>query len=526
MPTGPGPDPLFVNKPFTRQQLLVVLIATIVAGALRLYQLGEWSMWVDEAHTWRDATMPLTGERGFMEEQRRYYPLPFLLLRFLLGVDVIGYDEWSLRIPYTIVGILTVPVLALCGRRLVGTWPAVFAACLLALNPWHIFWSQNARGYGMAMLGAVLAMHRLHALFVKGRAIDLLLAVGFVAFTFMSHPPAVSLVLGFLGFLVVRHSLRPHVRFGKTRILIGAVVLTAVLPWLVSHYELFGDFQDSKGNPSFVHWVETVAYYFRPSLLLLGVLAVLLAPRVLGRNRAVFVTCMMVVPMLAISAIGAQLVKVTARYAICTLPALMLLGGFVITEVGRRLRALPDLTPGRAWLLASVLPALVVGDFVRLDVAYYQDQHGQRGRWREAAEFVQDAAEKRGFAGLRLLTVNHPTMLYYLRQRHWFVGEEDPYPHIHIEAVLRWRFEDGKGSNDNVLHEPGPENHLAWHLEHAAEDEQLFAVVVTLPELREEDKSGGLEAAIWRDFELAHYLPTWIGPKDASIYIFLPKKSE
>lgn len=521
-----GPDSLFVNKPFTRQQWMVVLIATAVAAGLRLYQLGEWSVWVDEAHTWRDATMPLTGERGFMEEQRRYYPLPFLLLRLLLGVGVIGYDEWSVRVPFAVVGVLTVPLLALCGRRLVGTWPAVLAACLLAINPWHIFWSQNARGYGMAMLGAVLAMHRLYMLFARGRGLDLLLAAGYLAFTAMSHPPAVSLGLGFAAFLVVRHALRPHARLGVAKIALMLVVLAVVLPWLVRHYELFSNFQDAKGNPSFLHWMETVAYYFRPSVLLLGLLAMFLAPRVLSRDRAIYVTCLVLVPMLAISAIGAQLVKVTARYAICTLPALMLLGGFVITEVGRRLRALPDLTRGRAWLLASVLPALVVGDFLRLDVAYFQDHHGQRGRWREAAEFVRGAAEKRGFAGMRVLTVNHPTMLYYLRPRHWFVGEDDPYPHIDIEAVVHWRFENGTGSNDNVLHEPGAENHLAWHLEHATEGEQLFAVVLTLPELREQDKNGSLEAALRRDFELARYLPTWIGPKDASIYIFLPKKTE
>ena len=84
MPTGPGPDPLFVNQPFRRRQWIVILIATVVAAALRMYELGEWSMWVDEAHTWRDATMPLTGERGFMSEQRRYYPVPFLLLFFLM----------------------------------------------------------------------------------------------------------------------------------------------------------------------------------------------------------------------------------------------------------------------------------------------------------------------------------------------------------------------------------------------------------------------------------------------------------
>lgn len=525
MPSGPGPDPLFVSKPFGRRQWMLILVATVVAAALRMYQLGVWSMWVDEAHTWRDATMPLTGERGFMEEQRRYYPLPFLLLRLLFGVSVIGYDEWSLRLPFALIGIVTVPLLAVCGRRLVGTWPAVIAACLLAINPWHIFWSQNARGYGMAVMGAVLAMHRLHKLFSTGRASDLLLAALFVVFTGASHPPAISLVLGFAGFLVVRQALRPKMRFGKLAVLAVVAFLMVPLPWLVRHYELFSNFQDSKGNPSFVHWMETVAYYFRPSVLLLGLLAMCLAPSALGRNRALYLICLVLVPMLVISSVGAQLVKVTARYAICTLPALMLLAGFVIAAVARRMSELPDVARGRAWLLAGVLPVLVVGDYLQLDVEYYRDQHGQRGRWREASQFVRDAAAERGAVGLRILTTNHPTMLYYLRQRHWFVGETDPYPSIRVESVERWRFANGVDSNDNVLHEAGAGNHLTWHLRHAKENEQLFAVVLTMPELREPDFDGQLEAALMRDFELALYLPTWVGPKDQSIYVFLPKKT-
>lgn len=526
MPSGPGPDPLFVNKPFGRRQWIVILVATVVAAALRMYQLGEWSMWVDEAHTWRDATMPLTGERGFMGEQRSYYPLPFLLLRFLLGVSVTGYDEWSLRLPFALIGIVTVPLLALCGRRLVGAWPAVIASCLLAINPWHIFWSQNARGYGMAVLGSVLAIHRLHKLFAEGRASDLLLAVLFVVLAGASHPTAIALLVGFAGFLIVRHAMRPKARFGRITVLLALVFLMVPLPWLVRYYELFSNFQDSKGNPSFVHWIETVAYYFRPSVLLLGLLAMFLAPSVLGRNRALYLTCLVLVPMLVISSVGAQLVKVTARYAICTLPALMLLAGFVIAELARRMRELPDVARGRAWLLACVLPALVVGDYLQLDVAYYQDQHGQRGRWREASQFVRDAVAERGAEGLRVLTTNHPTMLYYLRQRHWFVGETDPYPQIRVESVERWRFADGLDSKDNVLHEPGAENHLAWHMRYADEKSQLFAVVLTMPELREPDFDGQLEAALMRDFELALYLPTWIGPKDESIYVFLPKKNE
>src|SRR5690606_20176315 len=151
MPAGANPDFAQLSQPFRRDQWWIILGATLVALVMRMLWLGEWSMWIDEAHTWRDATMPLLGENGYMQSGRQDYPLPFLLLRFLFGIGVLGFDEWSVRLPFALMGIATVPLLAICGRRLVGTWPAVIAACLLAINPWHIFWSQSARGYAMAV---------------------------------------------------------------------------------------------------------------------------------------------------------------------------------------------------------------------------------------------------------------------------------------------------------------------------------------------------------------------------------------
>ncbi|MFT7537763.1 MAG: mannosyltransferase [Hyphomicrobiaceae bacterium] len=524
MTSGYVPDPALKNQPFSRQQWLVILAVTLLAALLRMLELGEWSFWIDEAHTWRDATMPLAGDSGFMSTDRRMYSLPFFLLRFLFGVGALGFDEWSVRLPFALIGIATVPLLAVCGRRLVGPWPAVFAACLLAVSPWHIFWSQNARGYVMVVLGSVLLMHRLHVLLQTGRARDLLLSGLFAAFAMGSHATAATLVLAFVGFLVVRSANRT--RFGGLTVVVLALLLAGPVPWLVKHYGLFAKFFEAKSNTSPLHWFETVVYYFRPSLLLTVLLAMLAAPRLLGRTRALYLGCMLVVPMFALTAVGSQLAKVTARYAICTLPAAMLLAGFLIAVVTRRIGQLPGLSKSRRWLLAGVLPALVVGDFLQLDVAYFTQQHGQRGQWRAASQFVREQAQERGRSGARVLSVNHPTMLYYLRPRHWFVGDQDPHPEMDVSAVLFWRFSKGEDNDENKLHEPGVEAHFQWHLKRAARNDQMFAVVITLPALREKDKTGQFEAVLKRDFELALYLPTWVGPKDESIYVYLPRRTE
>ena len=528
MASGSVSDPSFIRQPFHRQHWQVILLTTAVAAVLRMWGLGEWSLWVDEAHTWRDATMPFFGDGGFMDEQRRLYPLSFLMLRFLFGVDVLGFDEWSLRLPFALIGIITVPLLAICGRRFVGPWSAVIAACLLAVNPWHIFWSQNARFYGMVVLGSVLVMHRLHVLFESGRAKDLLLAAAFMVFAAGSHPTAFALVISFVCFLIVRSVLRT--RYGAPMIVALAVLLIVTVPWLVRQSELFSDFLDSKRALAPMHWLETVGYYFRPSMIVAVLLGMIVAPSLLGANRALYLTCMVVVPVIAFSAIGSMLVKVTARYAICVLPAVTLLAGLLITYLAHRLREAPGLPRMSAWLLSAAFPVVLFSDYIQLDVAYFTEQNGQRGKWREASNFVLEEAAARGFSGVRLLTGNAPTSLYYMRRRHWFVGDTDPYPGINVQPLLSWRFRTGR-ENGSVMHAPGVEPHFEWHQKIAKRHDQMFAVAVTLPEMRELDRTwenpdlnGQFEAVLVRDFELVMHLPVWIGPKNESIYVYLPKK--
>jgi len=524
MTSGTVPDSELKILPFSQKQWLVILAVTLLAAVLRFLELGEWSIWIDEAHTWRDATMAFDGENSFMGTQRRMYPLSFLLLRFLVGAGVIGNDEWSLRLPFALIGIVTVPLLAVCGRRLVGAWPAVLASGLLALSPWHIFWSQNARGYCLVVLGSVLLMHRMHRLFHTERASDLLLAALFAVFAAGSHPGATTLLLAFAGFLALRYAFRVRLGFAVTVILV--ILFAVVAPWLVKHYGLFSMFVASKGDISPLHWFQTVVYYFRPSLLVMALLAMMCAPKLMGKTRALYLACLLVVPILVFTAVGCQLAKVTARYAICSLPVVMLLAGFMMVEVGRWIGQMPGLSRSRRWLLSAILPALVVGDLLKLDVSYFAEQNGQRGLWRDAAVFVRDQVEQRGFSGARVLSVNHPTMLYYLRPWHWLPSDSDPHPETEVSAVVSWRFEEGVDYLGNRLHEPGAEAHFEWHMRGAQRKDQMFAVVVTMPELREHDRTGQLEAALKRDFELALYLPNWVGPKDQGIYVYLPRKTE
>lgn len=508
---------------FSRWQWACLILATAVAAALRFADLGTWSFWIDEAHTWRDATMPLGT---FVREDRVLYPLTFLALRGLLGFGLVGNDEYSLRLPFALLGVLTVPVLALCGRRLVGPGAAVLAAWFLAVHPWHVYWSQNARGYVLTFLFAAVACNRAHAYAVTLRTRDMIVAMAAIGTSALSHPTGVMLAVGLFVFLWLRRVQRLHRRVVLWLVLC-TVLVGVLLPPAVEVVAPWQDFLRAKGSgASLLHFLQTSVFYFRPLLLFAAGVGLAIGWRWLGRERALLLGCLAGVPFYVLLTVGYDLVKVTARYAICTLPVLTWLAALACTRLAAFGRSAGRRQRGPVVAVAAALPLLLVLDSVQQLADYYTVQHGQRARWREACAFAQRHA---GTAPLRVLTVNQPTVTYYLHPGHWQLGPGDN-PLVQVEALLDWRAAGTEG--DMRLHEPGAANHLRWHAAQARRGGARFVVMVTRPELAEIDQrlppepDAGREPfrrALERDYELALHLPCWVGPKDEGVYVYVPR---
>jgi 4-amino-4-deoxy-L-arabinose transferase-like glycosyltransferase len=72
-----------------------------------------------------------------------------------------GVSEAALRFPSVIAGVLTVPLLFLAGRRLVGPSAALVAALVVAVSPLHVDLSREARTYAVTLallVASLLAM--------------------------------------------------------------------------------------------------------------------------------------------------------------------------------------------------------------------------------------------------------------------------------------------------------------------------------------------------------------------------------
>lgn len=125
------------------------------------------------------------------------YSLPnnhiFHSLLVHLSTALLGVHPWSVRLPAFVAGVLTVPAVALLGKRLYNASAGLLAAGMLAGLPSSVLYAGNARGYSLYMV-FTLVLLGLGVILVRRRnwAGWLLLvmvgALGFWTVPFMLYP--------------------------------------------------------------------------------------------------------------------------------------------------------------------------------------------------------------------------------------------------------------------------------------------------------------------------------------------------
>lgn len=137
-----------------RELAVPLLLCCAVGTALRLAAAWHRVLLGDEV-----GTAYLTG-RSLLEivsEYGDWQTQPAYLIAAKISTLLFGTSELSLRIPSLLFGILFLPLVFLLGRRLLDARIGLLAAWVAALLPFHVFHSQNARGYSMATTLALAA---------------------------------------------------------------------------------------------------------------------------------------------------------------------------------------------------------------------------------------------------------------------------------------------------------------------------------------------------------------------------------
>jgi mannosyltransferase len=136
-----------------RSPLLAVVALTVLGAALRFPTLDRQSLWLDELVT---VSLLDQGLGDVLSEIPRSEATPFAYYvvasawGFLFGLGEVGLRSLS-----ALAGTATIPVAYGAGAVLVSRRAGVVAGALVAVNPFLVWYSQEARSYALlALLGA------------------------------------------------------------------------------------------------------------------------------------------------------------------------------------------------------------------------------------------------------------------------------------------------------------------------------------------------------------------------------------
>ncbi len=373
------------------------LLAAIVAlgSYLRLTMLRQQSLWFDEAdivvraqRPWSDifSTFTVQGENG---------PLYNVLLA--AWIRLAGISEIAVRFPSAIAGVLALPAIYLLARRLAGPNAGLLATGLLAISPYHIWYSQEAKMYSIVALLAILST----LLLVEGLdSGERRLWIGYVLLTtamFYTHVASVLIFAAQALFVLVTLR-RWHAR-RRSLLIAGAALTLPYLPIALWAMRVVGgDVPTWHGDVSFIEAVRRIGVrfttfrstpevefragwgYFLTAACTAAWLLVARSRRVVGW----LLVLLTVIPVLGIWFVSLRNSVFSDRYIIGALPAYLILVAFGLAYLART----------RLGVVAAVALATFLVSYSWVPVSEVnRSTIAQKEDWRSAYARIAEEAE-------------------------------------------------------------------------------------------------------------------------------------
>lgn len=152
----------------------MILFILTIGLVLRSISLNQ-SLWLDEA-----INVLATTQYSFLgmitEYAKADFHPPLFFIILWPWIKLFGSSEIAVRIPSIIFGLLAIYIVYLIGKKIYSERLGLISGFLLAINPLHIYYSQEARMYSLATLAVVINILLLIKL-VKGEKLNLIFLV-------------------------------------------------------------------------------------------------------------------------------------------------------------------------------------------------------------------------------------------------------------------------------------------------------------------------------------------------------------
>jgi uncharacterized membrane protein len=138
-----------------RREQLATWALVAAGSALRFWRLGQQSFWHDEVHS---VIMARGNDSGALSETVFNTHGPLYLTALRCWLQLFGSSETAIRALSALIGVAGLVLFARVARRFLSPAGAFVALTLLAASPFHLGYSQEARGYGLLFALGLVAV--------------------------------------------------------------------------------------------------------------------------------------------------------------------------------------------------------------------------------------------------------------------------------------------------------------------------------------------------------------------------------
>jgi hypothetical protein len=405
-------------------------LVTLLGGFLRFKSLTFQSLWMDELLAMRAASQ---GFQGVIEScSRGDSNPPFFHIFLWLWQNLFGVGELSARALPATFGTLTIVALYFLGREIFSSRVGLWASLILAVNSFHLYYSQEVRPYALLVLLTVLSylffIRQIkdpgwkNSLWYIGVGTLLVYTHYYGLLVLASQAVFLCLTLPFSGW-------PKKGRFLKFQATSFLAVGLLFMPWMYHVFKALSltSWWTPKPRPDFFQ--QYFHAFFGPELFVAFGLSILLLLFFIGRRREeeyghfkILLICWaFVVFFFPYFRSFGHPAPLSSRYAIAVLPALLLAAGRGLEEIRE--------APVKLFLTLSLVGMSLVGIFLT-NGNYYRT--ASKHQFRQAAQYVigHDSQKKYPIYG-------HALFDYYLNTIYRHGGRVKADPELQPNLVER-----------------------------------------------------------------------------------------
>ena len=359
-------------------QIVVLSVVIVLGAALRFWNLGHWSFWIDEVFTVRDAQ-----NLSLNHWQSIPNPIPYLAVK--LSIVLAGHSEWGSRLIPCLVGIASIPAVFGLGRTLFNWQVGLLSSAFVACSSWHLFWSQNARYPVFTFLFAVLTVWFFYLSLERDSTLLTIAALACCLCLILSHTLSVVIVPALAAYAIIS-LLENSNRKRWINLLIFFIpfalpVFALALPEVRGY--LFSGWGRNEWQRSPLYIVLTLVQGVSVPI---AVTAFFGAASTTFDRSTRFLICYAGVPLL-LFLIASQLQNVAGYYLFWTTAAYFILAAVACEQVWKMI------AEKSGSIIGLLVPCVLVVTLLSQVYLYFNIENGGRPKWREAFAAIQSETQ-------------------------------------------------------------------------------------------------------------------------------------